>query len=388
MFRVPIYMDHHATTPLDPRVFDAMLPYFTDKFGNAASINHVFGWEAKDAVEHARAQVAQLLNAAPRQVVFTSGATEADNLAIKGILHAARPGSHLITAATEHRAVLDPARKLQLEGYQVTVLPVDQYGAVDPQQVADAIRPHTALVSLMLANNEVGTINPISQIGQICRRREVVFHCDAVQAVGKIPVDVETLQVDLLSVSAHKFYGPKGIGALVVNGSPPRVRVEPLFDGGGHENRLRSGTLPVPLIVGFGACCQIAAQTLGDESERLRELRNRLWQMLNERIDGIRLNGHPTERLPGSLNVSVEGIDSETLIAEIKDVAISSGSACTSADPEPSHVLRAMGLNDARSRTSLRIGLGRFNTVDEVDHAVAVIVDAVQKLRRVRTLGR
>ncbi|NOX55931.1 MAG: cysteine desulfurase [Planctomycetes bacterium] len=383
----PIYMDHHATTPVDPRVLDAMLPYFTEKFGNAASVNHLYGWEAYDAVEAARGQVASLLNASPREVIFTSGATEANNLALKGVMRASRPGSHLVTAAAEHRAVLDPARRLQRDGYQVTVLSVDEHGRVDPEQVAAAIRPNTVLVSIMLANNEVGTINPISEIGRVCRAKQVTLHCDAAQAAGRIPIDLQTLPVDLLSLSAHKLYGPKGVGALIVRKGAGRVRIEPLLDGGGHENRLRSGTLPVPLVVGFGRACELAAAALPEEATRLAWLRDRLWTGLSAQLDGIRMNGHPTERLPGNLNVSFEGVQGDALMAQLKGVAVSSGSACTTAEPEPSHVLRAMGLSETLSRASVRFGLGRGNTEQEVDAVIDEVAQAVRKLRRITRFG-
>jgi len=364
-----------------------MLPYFSEKFGNASSINHVFGWEARDAVERARQQVAALVGAEPREVVFTSGATESNNLALKGVLRASRPGSHLVTTAAEHRAVLDPARRLQREGYQLTVLPVDRYGRVDPQQVADAIQPHTVLVSVMWANNEVGTLSDVEAIGRVCRSRGVVFHCDAAQAVGKLPVDLRQVPVDLLSVSAHKMYGPKGVGALVVRRGVRPVRLEPLLDGGGHENRFRSGTLPVPLIVGFGRCCEIAAEEMPEEAARLRQLRDRLWTRLSNELDGVRLNGHPTERLAGNLNVSFEGVDGDALVAQLRGVAVSSGSACSTADPGPSHVLRSMGLSEALCRASLRFGLGRWTTAEEIDRAAAEVVDVVRRLRSLRPSG-
>ena len=383
----PIYMDHHATTPVDPRVLDAMLPYFTEKFGNAASVNHLYGWEAYDAAEAARGQVASLLNVSPREVIFTSGATEANNLALKGVMRASRSGSHLVTAAAEHRAVLDPARRLQRDGYQVTVLSVDEHGRVDPEQVAAAIRPNTVLVSIMLANNEVGTINPIAEIGRICRAKQVTFHCDAAQAAGRVPIDLQTLPADLLSLSAHKLYGPKGVGALIVRKGAARIRIEPLLDGGGHENRLRSGTLPVPLVVGFGKACELAAASLPEEATRLARLRDRLWTGLSAQLDGIRMNGHPTERLPGNLNVSFEGVQGDALMAQLKGVAVSSGSACTTAEPEPSHVLRAMGLSETLSRASVRFGLGRGNTEQEGDAVIDEVAEAVRRLRRITRFG-
>jgi cysteine desulfurase len=382
--RLPIYLDHHATTPVDPRVVAALLPYFTEKFGNAGSVNHRFGTEAAEAVETAREQVARLLNVPPKGIVFTSGATEANNLALKGVLWKARPGSHLITSAAEHRAVLDPAKRLEREGYAVTVLPVDREGRVDPEQVAAAMRPETVLVSLMVANNEVGTLNPVAEMGRICRDRRVLLHCDAAQAAGKIPLDLAEWPIDLLSLSGHKLYAPKGIGVLYVRPGAPRIRLEPLFDGGGQEGRLRSGTLPVPLIVGLGAACDIARRELPDEAARLLMLREQLWAGLQSNLDGIHLNGPIERRLPGNLNVSFEGVDGEALMMSLTDIAVSSGSACTTADPEPSHVLRAMGVSDALSRASLRFGLGRFNTAEEIDFAIEAVTAAVKRLRQMR----
>lgn len=384
---MPIYLDDHATTRVDPRVLEAMLPFFTEKYGNAASISHAFGWEAADAVEQARTQVGRLLNAPPECLIFTSGATEANNLAIKGVLRAAGPGSHLITNAAEHRSVLDPAAKLARNGFDVTVLPVDRFGTVDPEQVAQAIGPKTVLVSVMAANNEVGTINPVTKIGQICRERGVLFHCDAVQAVGKIPLDLSQWPVDLLSLTAHKLYGPKGIGALYVRRGPPRIRIEPLFDGGGHERRLRSGTLPVPLIAGLGQACELAGSNMAGEAAAVAALRDQLWERLSAEIDGMTRNGHPTACLPGNLNVSFAGVDGEALMTSLTNIAVSSGSACTSADPEPSHVLRAMGVRDDLTRASLRFGLGRFTTTADVDTAAATVAEAVRRLRALMVDG-
>lgn len=379
---LPIYLDNHATTRVDPRVLAAMLPYFSEKFGNAASVNHRFGWEAAEAVATAREQAANLLNCSARELVFTSGATEANNLALKGVLWKSAPGSHFIINAAEHRAILDPARKLQREGYQVTILPVDKYGRVDPQQVADAIGPNTVLVSVMAANNEVGTYNHISELADICLKRNVLFHCDAAQVVGRIPVDLKFTPIDLLSVSAHKLYGPKGIGALFVRREPKRIALEPLHDGGGHEGRLRSGTLPVPLIVGFGAACEIAIAELSEEIVRLTKLRERLWKGLSGQLTGLTLNGAPDPqmRLPGNLNVSIENVNGESLMHGLTEIAVSSGSACTSADTEPSHVLRAMGISEELSKASVRFGVGRFNTVEEIDHAIGHVVDVVTRL--------
>jgi cysteine desulfurase len=376
-----VYLDNHATTRVDPRVVESMLPYWSETYGNAASVSHVFGEEAASAVESARAQIAALLNATPRDIVFTSGATEANNLAIKGVIQAAGSGVHLIVNAAEHRAVLDPARKLKRLGCKLTVLPVDKYGMVDPQAVAAAIQPNTALVSVMFANNEVGTINPVAKIGEICRERGVPFHCDAVQAVGRISLDLAKLPIDLLSLTAHKLYGPMGVGALCIRGGEKRVPIEPLFDGGGHERRMRSGTLPVPLIVGFGKACELAAECMRDESIRIEQLRNRLWCGLREAVVGVSVNGHPRRRLAGNLNVSFDNVDGDALMMSLRDIAVSSGSACTSADPQPSHVLRAMGVSDTLTRASLRFGLGRFTTPDDVEFAITYVTDAIGRLR-------
>jgi cysteine desulfurase len=380
--RLPIYLDHQATTPVDPRVLECLLPYFTERFGNAGSVNHRFGTEAAAAVEAARENVARLLNVPPKGIVFTSGATEANNLALKGVLHKAATGSHLIINAAEHRAILDPAKRLERAGYGVTVLPVDGEGMVDPEQVARALRPETVLVSVIVANNEVGTLNPVAEIGRICRERRVWFHCDAAQAVGKVPLDLAELPIDLLSLSGHKLYAPQGVGVLYVRPGAPRIQLEPLFDGGGQEGRLRSGTLPVALIVGLGAACEIASCEWQAEAVRLGGLRERLWAGLAANVDGIRLNGPVELRLPGNLNVSFEGVDGEALMTSLTDIAVSSGSACTSADPEPSHVLRAMGIGEKLSRASLRFGIGRFNTADEIDFAAEYVATAVMRLRR------
>jgi cysteine desulfurase len=361
-----------------------MLPFFAEKFGNASSVNHAFGWEAAEAVEAAREKIARLLQVDPRSLIFTSGATEANNLALKGVVQAAPPKSHVITTAAEHRSVLDPLRRLARLRTEVTVLEVDSHARVRPDDVARAIRPNTVLVSVICANNEVGSLNPVREIGQLCRERRVLFHTDAVQAVGKIPLDLSDLPVDLLSASAHKLYGPKGVGILFFRRSGPRMAIEPLLHGGGHEQRLRSGTLPVPLIVGFGEACRIASEEMTAEATRLAALRERLWLGLCREIDGIVLNGHPSERLAGNLNVSFEGVDGDALMTGLSGIAVSSGSACTSADPEPSHVLRAMGRNDSLTRASLRFGLGRSTTAAQIDQAIAVVVDTVRRLRATR----
>ena len=358
-----------------------MLPFFDADYGNAASINHRYGWDAAEAVERARDEVAELLNGSAEAVVFTSGGTEANNLAIKGALRAVRDGGHLIVNAAEHRSVLDPARRLARQGCELTILPVDPTGQVDPQSVAAALRADTVLVSTMLANNEVGSINRIREIAGICRARNVLLHCDAVQAVGRIPVNIGDLEADLVSLSAHKLYGPKGIGALVIRREGPPIRLEPQLDGGGHERRMRSGTLAVPLIVGFGIACRLAREALPAEAARIASLRDRLWEGLSRPLDGVMLNGHPTERLPGNLNVSFDWLDGELLMKELTEIAVSSGSACTSAEPEPSHVLRAMGITEARSKASLRFGLGRFTTADEIDFAIDYVAKTVARLR-------
>jgi cysteine desulfurase len=378
----PIYMDNNATTRVDPRVLEAMLPWLGEECGNPASRQHVFGRKAEEAVESAREQVAGLIGAERREIVFTSGATESDNLALKGIAAAYRTrGDHVITAVTEHRAVLDPARRLEREGFRVTYLPVDQLGQVSAEQVAEAITEKTILVSLMAANNEIGTLHPIAAIGAVCKRRGVLFHTDAVQAAGKVPLDVTEMGIDLLSMSAHKMYGPKGVGALYVRRQAPRVRLEPMVDGGGHERGLRSGTLNVPGIIGFGAACQLCRSEMSDEAERLSVLRERLWQGLSEGLEEIRQNGHPIERLPGTLNVSFGFVMGEALLMGLRGVAVSSGSACTSAEPEPSHVLRALGIGDELARGSLRFGLGRFNSAEDVQYTIEDVVRVVNHLR-------
>jgi cysteine desulfurase len=382
MVKTPIYMDNNATTRVDPRVLEAMLPYFTEHYGNAASRTHSFGRRAEEAVEQARAQVAALIGADPREIVFTSGATESDNLALKGVAAMYRSrGDHLITAGTEHRAVLDTARRLECSGLRVTFLPVDRSGRVSPEQVEEAITERTILVSLMAGNNEIGTLHPITEIGRVCKRRDVLFHTDAVQAAGKVRLDVEEMGIDLLSLTAHKMYGPKGVGALYVRRRDPRVRLEPMIDGGGHERGMRSGTLPVPSIVGFGRACELCQEEFATEPARLVRLRERLRAGIQERLEGVSLNGHPTERLPGNLNLSFEWIKGEALLMALRDVAVSSGSACTSANPEPSYVLRAVGIDEELAHGSIRFGLGRFNTEEEVDHVIKEVVRVVKHLR-------
>jgi cysteine desulfurase len=395
--KLPIYLDHHATTPVDPRVLEAMIPYFTQSFGNAASRQHVFGWEAEAAVDAARASLAQALGASEKEIVFTSGATESDNLAILGAARLYREkGDHVVTAATEHRAVLDCCRALESEGFRVTFLAPRKTGEVAPEQVREALTDRTILVSLMLANNEIGTIQRLSAIGEVCRERGVLFHTDAVQGFGKIPFDVESSRVDLASITAHKIYGPKGVGALYVRARNPRVRLAPVLHGGGHEGGRRSGTLNVPGIVGFARAAEIALAEMPEESARLRALRERLNDGITGRVEGTSLNGPPLprladggalapgeeeRRLPGNLNVSFAGVDGEALLASLKDVAVSSGSACTSASLEPSHVLAAIGVPAPLAFASLRFGLGRWTTAEEIDFAVATTAQAVARLR-------
>ncbi len=381
--REPIYLDHHATTPVDPRVLEAMLPFFSRDFGNPASHGHVFGWRAEAAVEQGRERLARAIGAAdPREIVFTSGATESNNLALFGALRARSPArDHLVTVVTEHRAVLDPARVLEDQGFRVTRLRVDSRGLVDPEDLRAAVDGRTALVSVMAAHNEIGVLQPLAELAAIAHEAGAWFHTDAAQALGKVPLDVQELGVDLLSCTAHKLYGPKGVGALYLRGSRPRVRLVPILHGGGHERGLRSGTLPVPLIVGFGRAAEIATLEREAEARRLRELRERLFRGLSARLGGVHLNGDPERRLPGNLNVWLEGIRADELIAAMPDVAVSTGSACTSASGEPSHVLAALGLPRERVLGSIRIGLGRFTTAEEVDRAVERIAEEVVRRR-------
>lgn len=379
--QLPIYLDNNATTPVDERVLAAMLPYFKDRFGNAASRTHAFGWEAEDAVDRAREQIASLINAQPKDIVFTSGATESDNLAIKGVVAAAQ-SAHLITQATEHHAVLDSCRAVERAGVSVTVLPVDSHGIVDPQDVANAITKHTVLVSIMAGNNEIGTCQAIGEIGALCREKDIYFHTDAAQAIGKIPLDVEAMHIDLLSISAHKCYGPKGMGALYVR-SRPRVRLVGQVDGGGHEKGMRSGTLNVPGIVGLGKACALAQQHLAADAEHCWKLCHRLRDQLFNALDQRQLNGHPNQRLPGNLNISFAGADGESLLMGLRDVALSSGSACTSASQEPSYVLKAIGVGDEMARNSIRFGIGRFNTEAEIDYVADRVIREVNRLREI-----
>lgn len=379
---LPIYMDNNSTTRCDPRVVDAMLPFFTEKYGNAASRNHAFGWQAEEAVDTARNQIAEIIGASSKEIIFTSGATESNNLAIKGVASMYRKkGNHIITCATEHKSVLDPCKRLERDGFAVTYLPVDKYGQVSIQQIEQALTDKTILVSIMVANNEIGTVQPTADIGRLCKSKGILFHTDAVQAVGKIPVDVEAMGIDLLSMTAHKFYGPKGIGALYVRRKDPRVRLEAMIDGGGHERGMRSGTLCVHGIVGMGAACDLARREMVEESSRLIRLRTRLHEGICSRLGYVSLNGHPVQRLPGNLNISFEFVEGEGLMMGIKDIAVSSGSACTSASLEPSYVLKALGVGDELAHSSIRFGLGRFTTEEEVDYVIDDVVRAVNHLR-------
>ena len=384
---LPIYMDNNATTSVDRRVLEAMLPYFYEEYGNAASRNHSFGWRAEEAVGRAREQVARLIGAKPREIIFTSGATESDNLALKGVAEMYREkGDHIITQVTEHKAVLDTAKRLERQGFEVTYLPVDRDGLVDPDDVRRALRETTVLISIMAANNEIGVLQPVSEIGRIAKERGVLFHSDAAQAAGKVPVDVEAWGADLVSLSAHKMYGPKGVGALYVRGRDPRVRLSPMMDGGGHERGMRSGTLDVPGIVGFGAACGLAGEKMESEAERLRALRDRLQSGILSQVDEVYLNGHPDRRLPGTCNLSFAYVEGESLVTGLNDIALSSGSACTSVGHESSHVLLALGLNTEMIDSSLRFSLGRFNTEEEVDYVIQKVREVVERLRELSPL--
>ncbi|MFL5241764.1 MAG: IscS subfamily cysteine desulfurase [Gemmataceae bacterium] len=387
MLHLPIYLDNHATTRVDPRVVEAMLPFFTEHFGNAGSRNHVFGWKAAEAVDQAREQVASLIGAAAKDIVFTSGATESNNLALKGVAGMyGKKGRHIVTVKTEHKAVLDPCKRLERNGFQVTYLDVDRHGQVTVDQVADALSAQTILVSVMAANNEIGTLQPIRDIGHLCKERGVLFHTDAAQAVGKIPLNVEKLGVDLLSLSGHKIYGPKGVGAVYVRRRNPVVRLDPQIDGGGQERGLRSGTLAVSQVVGLGKACELCQNEMMEEAKREARLRERLQAGLTSRLDLVYLNGHATERLPGNLNLSFAYVEGEALMMGIKNVAVSSGSACTSANLEPSYVLKALGVSDELARSSIRFGIGRFTTEEEIDYVIEEVVKAVMHLRTMSPL--
>jgi cysteine desulfurase len=386
--KLPIYMDYHATTPVDPRVLSAMLPYFNDKFGNAASRSHVYGWTAEEAVAHARERIAALIGAQnPKEIVFTSGATESNNMALKGVAEFYRDkGDHIITTVIEHKAVLDTCKRLEKEGCRVTYVKVDKEGMVNPDDIEKAITDKTILVSVMLANNEVGTVQPLAEIGKITRRRGVLFHTDAVQGVGKVPFNVDAMNVDLCSITAHKMYGPKGVGALYVRRSKPRVRISAQMDGGGHEFGMRSGTLNVPGIVGFGVAAEIMTTEGAQEAKRILALRERLRARLWKGLDAIQVNGSMEHRLPGNLNISFSFVEGEALMMAIKDVCVSSGSACTSASLEPSYVLHAMGIGDDLAHSSIRFGIGRFNTEEEIDFVADLVIGKVERLREMSPL--
>jgi cysteine desulfurase len=385
--KLPIYMDNHATTPVDPRVFEAMRPYFTEMFGNAASRNHSFGWAGEEAVEKSRKQIAGLIGANSKEIVFTSGATESNNLAIKGVADMyAEKGNHIITAATEHKATLDTCKHLEKSGVRVTYLPVQQNGLVDLDQLRDSITDKTILITIMYANNEIGVLQPVVEIGKIAKERGVLFHSDATQAVGKVPVNVTADNIDILSISAHKMYGPKGVGALYVRRRNPRVQLTAQIDGGGHERGMRSGTLNVTGIVGLGAACAIAQAEMPEESKRLAYLRDKLKDRLLASLDETYINGTMEHRLPNNLNISFAYVEGESLLMGINDVAVSSGSACTSATLEPSYVLKALGAGDDLAHSSIRFGLGRFNTEEEVDYVAAKVIDVVRKLRELSPL--
>jgi cysteine desulfurase len=376
--KLPIYMDNHATTPVDPRALEAMLPYLTQTFGNAASRTHAFGREAAAAVERARRQIARLINADPKEIVFTSGATESDNLAIKGVAwmyrQECKPGNHIVTQPTEHKAVLDSCERLEKEGFEVTYVPVGTDGLVNPDELRSALSERTILVSVMAANNEIGVLQPIREIGELCREHSVLFHSDAVQAVGKVPIDVQAMNIDLMSITAHKIYGPKGVGALYVRHKKPEVRLAPLIDGGGHELGMRSGTLNVPGIVGLGKACELSMQEMAEESRRLKH-------GILSRLEGVHLNGSMERRLPQNLNLSFDGVEGEALMTCLDGVAVSSGAACRSMASESSYVLRALGTGEDRAQSSIRFGLGRFNTQEEVDYVIDRVVEAVKGLR-------
>jgi cysteine desulfurase len=385
--KLPIYMDNHATTPMDPRVLEAMLPFFMERFGNAASRNHPFGWSAEEAVERAREQVAKLVSATAKEIIFTSGATESDNLAIKGVAEMYREkGNHIITAVTEHKAVLDTCKRLEKYGYRVTYLPVQKDGLVDLEDLKRAIDDKTILVTIMAANNEIGVLQPWAEIGKICHERGVLFHTDAVQAVGKVPIDVNKDNIDLMSITAHKIYGPKGVGALYVRRKNPRVQISAIIDGGGHERGMRSGTLNVPGIVGLGKACEIAREEMAKEAVRLGGLRDRLQKRIMGRLDEVYVNGTMEHHLPGNLNISFAYVEGESLLMGINDVAVSSGSACTSATLEPSYVLKALGTGDDLAHSSIRFGIGRFNTEPEVDYVADRVCETVERLRELSPL--
>ncbi|MBU0640634.1 MAG: IscS subfamily cysteine desulfurase [Planctomycetes bacterium] len=385
--KLPVYLDCNATTPVDPAVLEAMLPYFCEKFGNAASRSHSFGWEAEEAVTRAREQVAAVIGANAKEIVFTSGATEGNNIAVKGIAAMRREeGRHIITQVTEHKAVIDPCNWLKQQGFRITFLPVDEHGLVDVQQLKDAMTDDTILVSIMHGNNEIGTVQPIAEIGKLCKQRGVIFHTDCCQTFGKMPIDVEEMGIDLLTCSGHKIYGPKGVGALYVRRQRPRVRCEPIIHGGGHERGMRSGTLNVPGIVGMGHAAELCRAEMASESTRLIGLRERLKNGILAGLDEVKLNGHPTQRTPNNLNLSFAYVEGEGMMMGIKEIAVSSGSACTSASLEPSYVLKALGVGDDLAHSSIRFSMGRFTTEEEIDYATERVVATVRKLRQMSPL--
>ncbi len=380
--KLPIYMDYHATTPVDERVVGAMIPYFTEKFGNPASRQHQFGWIAEEAVEYSRVIIAKAIGAEPKEIIFTSGATESNNLTLKGIAEAwKQKGNHIITSATEHKSVLDTCKKLEKHGYQVNYLSVDEYGLIDLNQLQDSISPKTILVSIMTANNEIGTIHDIAAIGKLCHERGIYFHTDAAQGIGKFPLNVQTMNLDIMSLSAHKIYGPKGIGVLYVRSTNPKVKLMMQMDGGGHERGIRSGSLNVSGIVGLAKAVELAINSMDVESNRIKNLRDKMWSAFKSQIDEVYLNGHPTQRLPNNLNVSFLHVEDNALMMSMKDIAVSTGSACSTADPEPSHVLKAIRVSKERLHSSIRFGLGRFTTEEEVDYVINRVVENVKKLR-------
>ncbi len=385
--KLPIYMDNHATTPVDPRVIEEMLPYFNERFGNAASRNHVFGWVAEEGTEQARERIAKLVGASTKEIIFTSGATESDNLALKGVAEMYREkGNHIITAVTEHKAVLDTCKRLEKYGFRVTYLPVMKDGLIDLDDLKRSMDDKTILVTIMAANNEIGVLQPVAEIGKMCKEKGVLFHSDATQAVGKIPIDVNKMGIDLMSISAHKMYGPKGVGALYVRRKSPRVQVSPIIDGGGHERGMRSGTLNVPGIVGLGKACEICMQEMPEESKHLSGLRDRLKDRILAGLDEVYINGSMEHRLPHNLNMSFAYVEGESLLMGINDVAVSSGSACTSATLEPSYVLKALGTGDDLAHSSIRFGIGRFNTEAEVDYVADRLIETVRRLRELSPL--
>jgi cysteine desulfurase len=383
MINFPVYLDNNSTTKPDPLVVAAMMPYFTEIYGNSSSKSHEFGWKAEAAVNIARKNAAKLLNCEPRDIIFTSGATESVNLAIKGAAEAyASKGNHIITTKIEHEAVLDTCKNLERKGFVITYLDVDSYGMISLDDLANAVTPQTILVSVMWANNEIGSVQPVKEISKFCKQKKILFHTDATQAVGKIPVDVEKIPVDLLSFSSHKIYGPKGVGALYKTGKLPRVRLIPQTDGGAQEKGLRAGTLNVPGIVGLGKACELAAKNLTKESQRIAELRDMLLEGINRNINGVKLNGDPFKRIPGNLNISIEGIDAESLLVSMKEIAVSTGSACSSEAVEPSHVLKAIGLSKQQMRSTIRFGIGRFNTPEEIEYVISKLAEKVKGIRK------